>query len=353
MGYTHYWTTTTAFTESEWIEFKKMATGILCEATQAPHNISLADDDDEPRSITDMLAWAVDDDRIRFNGCGADGHETFAVTRAGVGRNFCKTARKPYDTVVVAVLMAAANACPVFTWTSDGDGADHAEGAKLYNAAAVVAGTYVMDGDPFSAIEADGYKAAHDRIIAISRLAVAGDAVAGRAGTTYLRVLVHDSRERLDGHDPHFAVNEAVRINYPSVLAGVATPEIADDPETDKPERKRRALERNRRSNFARTAASALRSYVGAGGDLDALDISTVTKSSLIAATAELNTPKAATVTTLAEPLGAVDLDAGVRACERAFKRYTAALRKLNSPTLAAHHANESANQLNSEFIPE
>lgn len=41
---------------------------------------------------------------IRFNGVGDEGHETFVVTPSARDFEFCKTARKPYDTAVVAIL---------------------------------------------------------------------------------------------------------------------------------------------------------------------------------------------------------------------------------------------------------
>ena len=39
---------------------------------------------------------------------------------------FCKTARNPYDAVVVAILMVAEALLPGFEWSSDGDDEDDA-----------------------------------------------------------------------------------------------------------------------------------------------------------------------------------------------------------------------------------
>ena len=57
----------------------------------------------------------VNDDGVCFNGIGGNGHEPFCFTREpdslhgkeGFGFTFCKTAQKPYDEVVCAVLLAA------------------------------------------------------------------------------------------------------------------------------------------------------------------------------------------------------------------------------------------------------
>jgi hypothetical protein len=69
---------------------------------------------------------------------------------------------------------------------------------------------------------------------------------------------------------------------YALVLEAVVTPDIADAPNISQTERTTRSLERNRRTNFARTAKYAVAGYVKAGGDLFKLDPDTVTKSDLV-----------------------------------------------------------------------
>jgi hypothetical protein len=59
--------------------------------------------------------------RVCFNGyenLDLD-HETFSIERA-IESEFCKTARKPYDLLVVATLIAASQMLPGFTFASDG-----------------------------------------------------------------------------------------------------------------------------------------------------------------------------------------------------------------------------------------
>jgi hypothetical protein len=59
---------------------------------------------------------------VRFNGVGELGHETFGFrTGASDPFGFCKTARKPYDDVVMRVLLVLASYRPGFELSSDGD----------------------------------------------------------------------------------------------------------------------------------------------------------------------------------------------------------------------------------------
>lgn len=68
---------------------------------------------------------------IDINGVGDDAHENL-VLHPDPGWSFCKTAAKPYDVVVVAVLCALATIAKDFVVvTSDGDRDDWLEGQKL------------------------------------------------------------------------------------------------------------------------------------------------------------------------------------------------------------------------------
>jgi hypothetical protein len=66
----------------------------------------------------------IDNDQIIFNGDGSKGedHETMVLDRNGNGFQFCKTARKPYDRFVKAVLVVANYYAPgALEVTCDGD----------------------------------------------------------------------------------------------------------------------------------------------------------------------------------------------------------------------------------------
>jgi hypothetical protein len=120
MGYTHYWNSK-GFTDEQWEEACARAKSIL-QFTDIP--VQWECDVEAPPEVSHEM--------IRFNGVGDDGHETFIVTPTQSGE-FCKTARKPYDEVVVAMLTMLEDVNPNFSFRkSDGDEEDHRAGINLY-----------------------------------------------------------------------------------------------------------------------------------------------------------------------------------------------------------------------------
>ena len=124
MGYTHYWDHN-GYTDEQWKVVKKQAEAIIHAS-----NISVQYEYDEERPLTD----AITDEVIRFNGVEDDGHETFYMTKSPTEFAFCKTAYKPYDEIVVAMLVMMDHV-GVVNWRSDGGDADHQDGIDLYNTA--------------------------------------------------------------------------------------------------------------------------------------------------------------------------------------------------------------------------
>jgi len=123
MGYTHYWRPTRDLTEDEWDNIRQVAKTILKDN----HGVIL---DNEP---TDSQNLSITYDSVLCNGIGDDGHETFYLTRKM--RNdfeFCKTAQKPYDKYIVAMLIAVTQITDSITVSSDGDQSDWLEGLQLY-----------------------------------------------------------------------------------------------------------------------------------------------------------------------------------------------------------------------------
>jgi len=123
MGYTHYWSHKEDFSPSEW-QTIRLKTRALLHYTKAAIRLE----------FDSHLAALVDEHEIIFNGVGDDGHETFHVTRLrrslmsheqeinGARFGFCKTACKPYDEVVLAILMYMSDRFPrKFEISSDGD----------------------------------------------------------------------------------------------------------------------------------------------------------------------------------------------------------------------------------------
>ena len=138
MGYTHYWRQLRDFTDTEWQELMRLTKLITASSGR---DIILSE-------------FNINNEEIRFNGYGEEGHETFLITKKKRAKadyeeqhaydkkgafNFCKTAHKPYDKYVVAVLCALYNlsdappqsnrsAHPMSEITSDGNTEDWTEG---------------------------------------------------------------------------------------------------------------------------------------------------------------------------------------------------------------------------------
>jgi hypothetical protein len=136
MGYTHYWETSETIPADMWACCVKDACKLVAAAKA--ERITLWHEYDEPRSKP-----AVNLKHIWFNGAGDNGHETFAFDHQPTDFTFCKTARKPYDTVVCAILACIAeHTAGIVTVTSDGDTDDWQPGLDF---AARVLGRVVPD----------------------------------------------------------------------------------------------------------------------------------------------------------------------------------------------------------------
>ncbi len=113
MGYTHYWK------NSEFISFTHW--GLVCYTAYIlfdnakKQGLELWSEYDEPDT-----APIVCQEFIKFNGAGKEGHETFYLTREPSNFEFCKTAVKPYDMIVGALLWEVAKIVPTFSTTNDG-----------------------------------------------------------------------------------------------------------------------------------------------------------------------------------------------------------------------------------------
>lgn len=78
---------------------------------------------------------------------------------------------------------------------------------------------------------------------------------------------------------------------YEAVLKGVTTPEVEDTPGLDPDEVRLRAAERNRRSNFARSAKATVAYFIQGGGNVRTLDAGTTSKTALRAAVSPPESP--------------------------------------------------------------
>lgn len=112
MGYTHYWTPKKA-TPKQWDELLKEAKQLL-EALPANTDSAGGYSSDEPLEIKGGMGDGeptFNKNMICFNGNEEKGldHETFLIEADIAKWSFCKTARKPYDLLVCAILIGAHN----------------------------------------------------------------------------------------------------------------------------------------------------------------------------------------------------------------------------------------------------
>jgi hypothetical protein len=122
MGYTHYWEHE-ELSADVFAEFSKKAKQLALAS-----NIPLADYMGEKGTRPMFRA-----EHIVLNGVGENSHESFVLGREGTLFTFCKTARKPYDTLVTAILCLAEGLFPNGTWdiSSDGGAEEWKEGLEL------------------------------------------------------------------------------------------------------------------------------------------------------------------------------------------------------------------------------
>ena len=112
MGYTHYWREASP-TNDTWEAFRADAQKLVEAAADKGITLCLEyDETDKPPTITA--------NQIRFNGPGNLGYETFLMVKGVSEFQFCKTASRPYDLVVCAVLAVAKDHFPIDV-SSDGD----------------------------------------------------------------------------------------------------------------------------------------------------------------------------------------------------------------------------------------
>jgi hypothetical protein len=131
MGYTHYWERTRQLTKSEMLDIGAKVRNIIHEAEGKPTSTA-GGYHTEPVQIGGSSGEGSPDitkDGVLLNGVGELGHETFCI-EPEQGSDFCKTARKPYDVVVVACLTFLATDYG-FRVSSDGDHEELQAGVDL------------------------------------------------------------------------------------------------------------------------------------------------------------------------------------------------------------------------------
>jgi len=141
-------------------------------------------------------------------------------------------------------------------------------------------------------IDKANYMASDSEVEMLAAARFTNDEATRKVDGTYFRILVANLQSKagaMRARKPTAKDIEQYRVllaevhapYYAAVLRGVTTPDIADMEGLSKEEKRDRALERNRRSNFARSAVSTLGTFIKLGGDVRGLKVSEVRKMDL------------------------------------------------------------------------
>lgn len=109
MGYTNYFKPTRKVTEQEFKQFVSACKKLYKNLPMKTNMAGGYHEDDllEIAGGNGMGKPEFKSTHVCFNGKGELSHETFFIERESEKWDFCKTARKPYDLLVVACLIAA------------------------------------------------------------------------------------------------------------------------------------------------------------------------------------------------------------------------------------------------------
>jgi len=152
MGYTHFWTyQPNKIEDTEELRKRflvvrnivKVARGIISRNPFIHKGQAGGYYDDVPCKIKGGLGKGtpmINESQIWFNGDEKNGmdHETFGIKwypDGGIAKDFCKTARKPYDLLVCVTLLAMQESFKgtgAFTFSSDGDNSDWETAKDLF-----------------------------------------------------------------------------------------------------------------------------------------------------------------------------------------------------------------------------
>lgn len=141
MGYTHYWRRPKEFDATRFLKFVEDVRRLyaaLPKRSEAHEGYA-----ESPLRVAGWGGRGKPEfraGRVAFNGRGSLSHESFRMDRVmkdckpqdGRCFDFCKTARKPYDLLVCAALIALKRHFPEVEVTSDGGPQEWAKAVKFY-----------------------------------------------------------------------------------------------------------------------------------------------------------------------------------------------------------------------------
>jgi hypothetical protein len=134
-------------------------------------------------------------------------------------------------------------------------------------------------------IAKNNYNASADQIAALAKLNLTSERATGAVQGTYLKILLAgvqvDMRNSVVELEADRVLQQVHERYYSAVLEAITTNDVRIKKSASKTEKHERALERNRRANFARSAKSTLLAFIHASGDVTQLNPATVTKTEL------------------------------------------------------------------------
>ena len=133
MGYTHYWTQTSDLPKDIWDETILPNLLRIASEVQQRQEVPLGNALGERGSKPSISG---DGGTLQLNGWGDAAHETFSLGRVAAGWTCCKTASRPYDVAVTAMLCYLSTSLPdglegAFSVSSDGYGRDWLAGLEV------------------------------------------------------------------------------------------------------------------------------------------------------------------------------------------------------------------------------
>lgn len=151
--------------------------------------------------------------------------------------------------------------------------------------------------DIIETIALAGYDATEEQVEMLARANISAIKTNDQISGSYFRILLTASHNALrpKHQGKRVDVLEIVSATeaplYAAVLRGITTSDVAPDPTQVPAERQRRALERNRRSAFARSAKSIIVNFIKAGGDLRKVDVEDTSKDRMRQMSLDLKPP--------------------------------------------------------------
>lgn len=155
----------------------------------------------------------------------------------------------------------------------------------------------------FTTIEKANYLATAEDVATLATSNLEAQQMIGRVHGCYFRILLARTQHAICGKPTLRAREKAEKMTpedteahlkafetqhaelYAAVLNAVRSADTESRKNLETDEQNRRALERNRRTNFARSAASVLRTYIKRGGNVLRLAVPHATKSAVAAMT--------------------------------------------------------------------